>query len=773
MSTVLRDRNRLTLLTSSGVRAVKTFRQANSRVEEEGYGKAKLFTAKEIELDDSGGWLRKLGPKSNSFVVMGAPVNWAPGEKKRRLSSDRDGEAATLEDCPRGWMPIDIDHLDFEPAASIDDGETLALEVMNRLGLQGKHCVWHLTGSHGVNGKVRVRLWVRLAEPAACEGMRQHAKSEWADLVDLAVYRPAQPIYTGDPVFEGMDPPVRNRVGAIKGEPLKLSDACAGKGHADDDERDENIQLLKDSDLYIRQLRPGEHAIRCPWEDQHTEGAERDTDTVFLPAHFNGHDAPGFKCFHGHCEGKKWRDVLAMLGKADLSGKDTSASFQPVTVDGERIGAGQREVEDFVSFLPTHGYLFVPTMTLWPASSVDACVPRQKGAGKPVRASAWLDKHRPVHSMTWSPGEGLLIEGRVAVQGGWKADPNATSVNTYQPPKELDGDPEKAGPWVEHVSRVFPDNAEHIIKWCAHRVQQPGVKVNHALLLAGDQGVGKDTLLEPLKVAIGPWNFQEVGPGAILGAFNGFVKSVVLRVSEARDLGPTDRFGFYEHMKVYTAAPPDTLRCNEKHQREHYVFNVMGVVITTNHRSDGIYLPQDDRRHYVATSLLTKDDFAKDYWQSLWDWYRSENGFGHVAAYLRGIDLSAFDPSAPPPRTTGWHTIVAANNAPEDIELATTIEELGEPDAVTIEKLKKVAPADLLDYLTDPRHRRAIVHRLVAAGYVPVPNPDAKNGLWRFPAGKMAAYAKRALTPAEGIRAVRELIRSAPRIKRKSDDSPI
>jgi hypothetical protein len=42
----------------------------------------------------------------------------------------------------------------------------------------------------------------------------------------------------------------------------------------------------------------------------------------------------------------------------------------------------------------------------------------------------------------------------------------------------------------------------------------------------------------------------------LLGRFDGFVKSVILRVNEARDLGDLDRFAFYDHMRFYTAAPP-------------------------------------------------------------------------------------------------------------------------------------------------------------------------------------------------------------------------
>jgi hypothetical protein len=111
---------------------------------------------------------------------------------------------------------------------------------------------------------------------------------------------------------------------------------------------------------------------------------------------------------------------------------------------------------------------------------------------------------------------------------------------------------------------VFGGDDDHIVKYLAHRVQRPQEKINHAFVFGGAQGIGKDTLLEPVKYAVGPWNFAEVSPQQMLGRFNGFLKSVILRVNEARDLGETNRFSFYDPMKAYTAAPPDVLRVDEK-----------------------------------------------------------------------------------------------------------------------------------------------------------------------------------------------------------------
>src|SRR3954464_5675725 len=107
----------------------------------------------------------------------------------------------------------------------------------------------------------------------------------------------------------------------------------------------------------------------------------------------------------------------------------------------------------------------------------------------------------------------------------------------------------------------------------------------------------------------------------MLGRFNGFTKSVILRVSEARDLGDVNRFGFYDHMKTYTAAPPDVLRCDEKHLREHAVMNVCGVIYTSNNKLNGIYLPPDDRRHFVCWSDKRREQFPSDYFPRMYGWY--------------------------------------------------------------------------------------------------------------------------------------------------------
>lgn len=452
--------------------------------------------------------------------------------------------------------------------------------------------------------------------------------------------------------------------------------------------------------------------------------------------------------------------------KVDRGLEDGAGSPRSAPQESDGVG-----LDDFRAYMPAHSYIFAPTGELWPATSVNSRivpVPLLNRRGEPVldkkgepveqKASAWLDENRAVEQMTWIPGKPQVIEDRLVSDGGWLERPGCNVFNLYRPPVELPGDPSMAGPWIEHLRRIYPDDAEHLLQWFAHRAQRPWEKINHAIVMGGSQGIGKDTVLEPVKQAIGPWNFAEVSPQHMLGRFNGFVKSVILRVSEARDLGDVDRFSFYDHLKTYTAAPPDVLRVDEKHLREYAVFNVCGVIITTNHKTDGIYLPADDRRHYVAWSNLMRDSFPDDYWRELYGWYEN-GGIGHVVAYLRTLDLSAFDPKAPPPKTAAFWDIVSANHAPEDAELADALEALGWPNAVTIAAIVDMAQPSFAEFLTDRRNSRRIPHRMEQCGYVPVRNDAASDGLFKIKGKRCVVYARNTLAPRDQIAAAEALLR--------------
>jgi hypothetical protein len=416
--------------------------------------------------------------------------------------------------------------------------------------------------------------------------------------------------------------------------------------------------------------------------------------------------------------------------EAEARNRDASGIGVHDNEERRRATATKHTVEDFVAYRPSGSFIFIPTRDMWPTNSVNASVwPVEVGADKPIPAAQWIAAHRAVEQMTWAPGEPMEIRNKLVSEGGWIDRSGCTVFNLYRPPVIIP----KPGPvdlWLDHVCQLFGYDAEHIIRWLAHRVQRPQEKINHAIVLGGAQGIGKDSLLEPVKRAVGPWNFQEVSPRQMMGRFNTFVRSVILRVSEVRDLGDVDRYAFYDHMKTYTAAPPDVLRVDQKHVNEYSVLNVCGVIITSNHKTDGIYLPADDRRHFVAWTDKTKGDFTMAYWDKLHGWY-ADDGHAWVAGYLQELDLSGFDPKAPPPKTAAFHEIVGASRAPEDAEMADVLDGLGEPAAVTLDMITTKASTmgryEFSEWLRDRKNARKVPHRLEECGYVRVENPDAKE----------------------------------------------
>jgi hypothetical protein len=58
---------------------------------------------------------------------------------------------------------------------------------------------------------------------------------------------------------------------------------------------------------------------------------------------------------------------------------------------------------------------------------------RQGQAPGSCRASAWLDKRKPVEQMTWAPGMPALIRGRLMFEGGWFDLAAAACFNLYRP----------------------------------------------------------------------------------------------------------------------------------------------------------------------------------------------------------------------------------------------------------------------------------------------------------------------------------------------------
>lgn len=422
--------------------------------------------------------------------------------------------------------------------------------------------------------------------------------------------------------------------------------------------------------------------------------------------------------------------------------------------------------------------IHAPSRTMWPIESVAKVVPPVLTGYDPVtgdpiyeKSVDYLATRRAVNSVTWIPGEPEIIEGWGFNESGRYVDPDTRVFNLYQHADIEPGAAALAGPWLKHVQLLWPDGWEHIVAWMASRVQQPQVKINHALVLGGAPGIGKDTIIEPFRYAIGEANMGEVSPSDLAGTYNGWAQNVVVRVNEWRDMGEGNRFSLYEHMKTYLAAPPMVLRVHVKYANPRPIPNSLGVLITTNHRSGGLHLPASDRRHFVAFSDVTVDQLPGDHFRDLWTWIH-DGGSRHVAQLLRERDLSKFDPKAPPPKTDAFWVMAAADVTADDLALNDALDKLGNPEVVTtteVIEMSKDSPTSfdqftggrssgLEDFLIDRRNARQVPHRFEQAGYIRVVNMEAKDGAWKIGDKRKTVYGRKDLTHSQHVEAIRSWV---------------
>jgi hypothetical protein len=134
---------------------------------------------------------------------------------------------------------------------------------------------------------------------------------------------------------------------------------------------------------------------------------------------------------------------------------------------------------------------------------------------------------------------------------------------------------------------------------------------------------------------------------------------------------------------------------------------------------------------------------------------------------LSNLDISSFDPKAPPLKTWAFNAIVNSHRPTEAVEFAVLLEYMNDPDAVTIDQLEAeaITHQDLHSpsrWLDEPKNVSQINHKLEACGYIEVPNPDSKDKS-KAQSGRWSLWTWQQV-PRERVGLVWEKVRSRPRI---------
>jgi len=337
--------------------------------------------------------------------------------------------------------------------------------------------------------------------------------------------------------------------------------------------------------------------------------------------------------------------------------------------------------------------------------------------GRKVEASYSFDEHRQAKGakslvgVTYAAGADVLVARDGLPYGNRWRDARPTPVA---------GD---VSPWLAHVERMVPEEfeREHLLNALAHKVQFPTHKINHAILMGGNHGSGKDTLFAPFFWAIGgeaKANCSLVKNEDLNSQWGYALECEVMEIAELRQAEAKDRRALENTLKPIIAAPPELLMVNRKGMHPYMALNRVFVIAFSNERV-AISLPSEDRRWFVLWCAAPKLPEAQAV--SLWNWYQHRGGFEAVAHYLHTRDVSAWNPSAPPPMTEAKLIMVEHGMSTAESFLVDQMTRrvgefsrgvIGAPFHAVCDRLQGLAPAGVKIV------QAALLHALKEAGWV-------------------------------------------------------
>jgi len=434
------------------------------------------------------------------------------------------------------------------------------------------------------------------------------------------------------------------------------------------------LEWLNDKGLVLSNVNgEGWMGIVCPNHAQHSDGQ--------IGARYKPLDR-SFCCYHGHCEGFNTQafltwvhdnggprvslglrdELLAQHMQSTLSKLSPTEAFPDeaariiAEVDRKEVGRVDKAgwYERFAYVIEDDAYFDLDARTELSRGSFNAIfrhvncksIHMSGKSARRIEASVCYDENRAaanarlLRGITYAAGDGVLVSRDGDVYGNrWRdARPDLTGVA-----------PGDVSRWLDHCRALVPEEAEltHCLDVMAYKLQNPRVKINHAVLHGGDEGSGKDTMWAPFIWAVcGPGlkNRGLVDNDGLNSQWGYALESEILILNELKEPEASQRRALANKLKPIIAAPPETLPINRKGLHPYDMVNRMMVLAFTNDPVP-ISISSGDRRWFCVWSSAGRMDPSAA--QDMWRWYRA-GGFETIARWLADRDVSKFNPSAPP-----------------------------------------------------------------------------------------------------------------------------
>lgn len=245
-------------------------------------------------------------------------------------------------------------------------------------------------------------------------------------------------------------------------------------------------------------------------------------------------------------------------------------------------------------------------------------------------------------------------------------------LNTWSKPKVgiAKGDVTVFKDFLLYLMDDNPEYAEFFTQWLAHAVRHPETKIRFAVLLSSEEkGLGKNVLSDCImKPLVGEHNYKLLdNQKAITGDFDDWKSGTSFCLLD--ELHQMSGHKFANELKGLITN--DTTRVNPKGKPEISIRNYINVMMFSNYRG-AIQITENERRYFVVHNLQKKRD--QQWFIEFIDWLNS-GGLEAINHYfLHEVDLTSFDPNAPPIYTDDYYECIALGKSDLGEEFETLVE---------------------------------------------------------------------------------------------------
>jgi hypothetical protein len=224
--------------------------------------------------------------------------------------------------------------------------------------------------------------------------------------------------------------------------------------------------------------------------------------------------------------------------------------------------------------------------------------------------------------------------------------------------------------FTQLVDFLWEDQADTILDYCAHIIQNPTIKVHWApLLITTHEGMGKNLFFEMMSRCIGKWNAAIINASFLSKSFNTFlVENRLVLVNEVQEVSKRERQIVVSKLKSYIT---ESIQSIEGKGSDLLTMEIFSNIMIFSNKIDAIDVDDKSRRFHVH--INDQQPMADHKYDELAE-HLNDSSIANLLNYLNNRDISNFKFSGHAPHTASRAIVVTSNMSQYETDIRQHIE---------------------------------------------------------------------------------------------------